>query len=76
LVRGHGLFISGNFNLVAENNEKADSEETLESDEDGYPLLPENVVELRLSRRKAVLRRFMAAARRLYCSHVTLNDVT
>jgi len=61
----------GNF---AENTEEADSKETLESDKDGYPLLPVNVLELRLSR-KAVLRQFMGAARRLYISIITLNDV-
>lgn len=50
---------------MSEQSEEADNEETIESDEDGYPLLPENVFDLRLSRRKGVLRRFMAAARRL-----------
>jgi hypothetical protein len=62
----------GNF---AENTEEADSKETLESDKDGYPLLPGNVLELRLSHRKAVLRQFMGAARHLYISNITLNDV-
>jgi len=50
--------------FFSEHTEEADSEETLDSDEDGYPLLPENVLELCLNRRKAVLRRFMASARR------------
>ena len=54
---------------------EADSEENLDSDEDGYPLLPENVLELRLNRRKAVLRQFTAAARRMYCSYIVLNSV-
>jgi hypothetical protein len=36
----------------AENTEEADSEETLESDKDGYPLLTGNMLELRLSHQK------------------------
>jgi hypothetical protein len=52
--------------IFVEHTEEADSEETLDSDEDGYPLLPENVLELRLDRRKAVMRQFMGAARRAY----------
>ena len=56
--------ISTEISILSEHTEEADSEETLDSDEDGYPLLPENVLELRLNRRKAVLRQFMASARR------------
>jgi len=56
--------ISTEISIFAEHTEEADSEERLDSDEDGYPLLPENVLELRLNRRKAVLRQFMAAGRR------------
>jgi hypothetical protein len=52
-----------------------DSEETLESDEDGYPLLPGNVLELRLSRRKAVMRQFMGAAKRKYMFNITPNHI-
>jgi hypothetical protein len=48
----------------AETTEEADSEEALEFDDEGYPQLPENILELRLHRRKAILRQFMAAARR------------
>src|ERR1700733_549519 len=47
-----------------ESTEEADSQEALEFDDDDYPQLPENVMELRLHRRKAFLRLFMAAARR------------
>ena len=54
--------------IGSEHTEEADSEEMLESDEDGYPLLPEDVLELRLNRRKAILRQFVAAARRVYHS--------
>jgi hypothetical protein len=61
--------------IFAERTEEADSEETLESDEDGYPLLPANVLELRLSRKKAVMRQFMGAARRLYIFNITQNHV-
>ncbi|KIM77613.1 hypothetical protein PILCRDRAFT_11868 [Piloderma croceum F 1598] len=52
------------FNL--ETAEEADSQEALEFDDEQYPRLPENVLELRLSRRKAFLRQFMAAVRRFY----------
>jgi hypothetical protein len=69
------VYESAKFIPSAENTAEADSEETLESDEDGYPLLPENVLELRLHRRKAVLRQFMAAARRLCASNIYLNNI-
>ena len=49
-----------------ESAEDVDSKETLELDEDEYPLLPENVLDLRLQRRKAVLRQYVAAVRRTY----------
>ena len=54
--------------ICSEHTEEADSEETLESDEDGYPLLLEDMLELRLNCRKAILRQFVAAARRVYHS--------
>ena len=69
------VYESSGFTLCTEHTAEADSEETLESDEDGYPLLPENVLELRLHRRKAVLRQFTAAARRLCSSHITQNNI-
>ena len=47
----------------AESAEEADSEEALELNDNQYPQLPENVLELQLHRRKAILRLFMAAAR-------------
>ena len=59
--------------MFVEHTAEADSEEILDYDEDGYPILPENVLELRLDRRKAVLRQFMAAARSVYHSHITFN---
>ena len=43
--------------------EQSDSQEVLESDNDGYPKVLENVLELCLHRRKAILRLFMAATR-------------
>ena len=61
--------------IFAEHTEEADSEETLESDEDGYPLLLGNVLELHLSRRKAVMRQFMGAARRKYMFNITPNHI-
>jgi hypothetical protein len=45
-----------------ESAEEADSEEPLDFDENQYPQLPDNVLELRLHRQKAILRLFMAAA--------------
>ena len=49
-----------------DNAEEADSREALEFDDEQYPQLPENVRDLRLHRRKAVLRQYMAAARSMY----------
>jgi hypothetical protein len=51
-----------------ERAEEADSHEQLEFDEAEYPQLPGNVCELHLHRRKAILRQFMAAVRRMYYS--------
>jgi hypothetical protein len=50
----------------AESTEEADGQEALELDDKQYPQLPDNVLELRLHHRKAILRQFMAAARRLF----------
>ena len=61
--------------IFAEHTEEVDSEETLEYNKDGYPLLPANVLELRLSCKKAVMRQFMGAARRLYIFNITQNHV-
>jgi len=47
----------------AESTKEANSKEALEFDDEGYPQMPENILELWLHRRKAILRRFMAAAR-------------
>jgi len=55
-----------------ESAEEADSNEALEVDDGGYPFLPVNVLELRLQRRKAVLRQYMAAVRRMYLVRPTL----
>ncbi len=49
-----------------ESVEEADNNEALELDDEQYPLLPENVLELRLHQRKAILRQYMAAVRRTY----------
>jgi hypothetical protein len=56
----------------AETAEEADSHEALEFDDEQYPRLPENVLELRLHRRRAFLRQFMAAVRRMYYTKHTL----
>ena len=61
--------------IFAEHTEEADGEETLDSDEDSYPLLLVNVLELRLSRRKAVMRQFMGAARRQYIFNIISNHI-
>jgi len=58
-----------------ENTEEADSKEALEFDEKEYPYLPGNVLELRLGRKKAIIRLFMAAARCVYFVEVTLSLV-
>jgi hypothetical protein len=50
-----------------DNTEKEDSEVSIELDEENYPMLPDNILELRLARRKAILRQFMAASRCMYC---------
>jgi hypothetical protein len=49
-----------------EHAEAADSEEKLDFDDAGYPRLPDNILGLRLHRRKAILRQFMATVRRRY----------
>jgi hypothetical protein len=43
-----------------------DADETLEIDDKGYPLLPDDVLGLRLHRKKAIIRLFMGAVRRMY----------
>jgi len=76
LVYSGVLFLTlTHIGIFAEHTEEADSEETLEFDEDGYPLLPGNVLELHLSRKKAVMRQFMGVARRLYIFNITQNHV-
>jgi hypothetical protein len=55
--------------LYLANTEEEDSHEALEFDDEQYPQLPENVLELRLNRRKGILRQFMAAVRRMYYHH-------
>ncbi len=60
-----------------ESTEDADDNEAMDLDDDQYPLLPEDVLEYRLRRRKAVLRQYMAAARRKYHSnpfYVAMDD--
>src|SRR6266481_8197711 len=52
--------------------EEADSHEALEFDDEGYPILPANVLELRHRPRKAILRQFMAAVRRMYHTEHTV----
>jgi len=49
-----------------ESVEEADNNEALELDDEQYPVLPENVLDLRLHQRKAILRQYMAAVRRTY----------
>lgn len=61
------IFVSPIDPIYAEYAEEADSQETLEFDDEQYPQLPDNVLELRLHRRKAFLRQFMAAVRCMYC---------
>src|ERR1700733_9107212 len=46
-----------------ESTEEANSQEALEFDDDNYPQLPDNVMELQLHCWKAFLRLYMAAAR-------------
>jgi hypothetical protein len=42
-------------------------QDTLDLDDEGYPQLPEDVLSLRLSRKKGITRQFVAATRRMYC---------
>jgi hypothetical protein len=53
-----------------DNAETEDSAEALEFDEKDYPILPDNVLELRLHRRKAILRQYMGASRRSFYDHL------
>ena len=51
--------------------EEEDSHEALELDDELYPQLPENIGELRLRRRKGIVRQFMAATRRMcHAQHI------
>jgi hypothetical protein len=86
-VRTTSLICGGNLTLVrqyiivlslltrhnfSETAEEADSHEALEIDDEGYPRLPENVLELRHRPRKAVLRQYVAAVRRMYHTQHTM----
>ncbi len=55
------LAFTNNF-MALETAEVADNDEPLALDDEQYPLLPENVIGLRLHCRKAILRLFMVAA--------------
>ena len=64
--------------LYLETTKEADSIKALEFDEEGYPCLPENVMELQFHHRKAILRQYMAAVKHkyhfipiLYCDYWT-----
>ena len=46
--------------------EDADDQEELTLDDDQYPQLPDTISNLSLRRRKAILRQFVAKARRMY----------
>jgi hypothetical protein len=48
-----------------EKEEREDDDENLEVDEDGYPSLPSDVITLRLSKKKSIVRLFMGAIRRM-----------
>jgi hypothetical protein len=57
----------------------ADTDESLDVDDKGYPLLPDEVLGLRLRRKKAIMRQFMGAVRRMCYYHrhrieVLMND--
>ena len=54
--------------------EEADSHEQLEYDDEQYPQLPRNVLDLRLYRRKAILRQYMFAVRRMSSISADLNS--
>ncbi len=51
-----------------ESAEEADHNEALELDDEQYPILPEDLLEYGLHRRKAVLRQYMAATRCMFYS--------
>jgi hypothetical protein len=48
----------------------ADADETLEINDNGYLLLPDDVLGLRLHWKKAIIRLFMDAVRRMYYSQL------
>lgn len=45
----------------------ADTDESLEVDEKGYPILPDDVLDERLLRKKAIMRQYMDSVRSMYC---------
>lgn len=56
----------------SETAEEVDSHEALEINDEGYPWLPENVLELRHHLRKAILRQYVAAVRCMYHTQHTM----
>ncbi len=62
---------------MSDKEETENNDETLELDEHGYPRLPDDVMEFRLSKKKGIVRQLMGAARRRFdfvCKiHMFLN---
>jgi hypothetical protein len=52
--------------LEREDTENSDA--IIEHNEAGYPLIPDDALELRLSRKKVILRQYMGSARRMFIS--------
>lgn len=54
-------------NIQLGREEMADKDESLEVDEKGYPILPDDVLDERLLRKKAIVRQYMDSVRGMYC---------
>ena len=53
------------FRRNAEKEDPENPDELLDTDDDGYPRLPVDVLEFRLSRKKTMIRLFIGALRRM-----------
>jgi hypothetical protein len=54
-------------NIQLGREEMADTDESLEVDGKGYPILPDDVLDECLLRKKAIMRQYMDSVRSMYC---------
>lgn len=54
---------------MLEKEERDDDDDDLDVDEDGYPILPADVLTFRLSKKKSTVRLYVGGARRMFLPH-------